>query len=281
MPLLDSRAMWAIQKFSLLMKVKTCDELVIGCESMELNFEDLKYQLDVDSSIEFNTCPVDGHNMHGKVERKIREIKKSIIKVADKERLSVIQWETLASELANCINNLPLALGSTISDLENLDLLTPNRLRLGRNNDRIPVGPLYVTNKPDSFIKLNQQIFNAWFECWLISHVPKLMHQPKWFKDDYDISVGDIVLFLKHEGHLAGKYQYGKIKSVQKGTDGKVRTVNVEYRNHTENANRTTRRSVRQLVMIHPVDELSLSVELGEIATLADMKHALQFQCSH
>ena len=52
-----------------------------------------------------------------------------------KERLSILQWETLAAEISNSIDNLPLAIGNITGDLENLDLITPNRLRLGRNND--------------------------------------------------------------------------------------------------------------------------------------------------
>ena len=55
-----------------------------------------------------------------------------------KERLSILQWETLAAEISNSINNIPLAIGKITGDLENLDLITPNRLQLGRNNDRRP-----------------------------------------------------------------------------------------------------------------------------------------------
>ena len=56
------------------------------------------------------------------------------------ERLSVIQWETCAAEIANRINDLPLAISNIISDFEIIDLITPNRLKLGRNNDKSPSG---------------------------------------------------------------------------------------------------------------------------------------------
>ena len=42
------------------------------------------------------------------------------------------------------------------------------------------------------------EIFTAWLECWLISYVPKLMRQPKWFGNSRDVKIGDIVLFLKN-----------------------------------------------------------------------------------
>ena len=57
-------------------------------------------------------------------------------------RLSVIQWE-----ISNTINDLPVAIGNETEDLENLDLITPNRIRLGRNNSRSPIGPVEITGK--------------------------------------------------------------------------------------------------------------------------------------
>ena len=76
---------------------------------------------------------------------------------------------------------------------------------------------------------------DAWFEVWLTVHVPKLMHQrPKWFKNEEDLKIGDIVLFTKRENVLCNTYQYGKIKSVEKSQDGRIRKALVEYRNNTE-----------------------------------------------
>ena len=53
-----------------------------------------------------------------------------------------------------------------------------------------------------------------------------------------------------------------KSKVFETGKDNRIRKVQVVYRNHTENFNRTTHRAVRGLVMIHPVDELSLFEEI-------------------
>ena len=98
------------------------------------------------------------------------------------------------------------------------------------------------------------------------------MTHPKWYKTDYHIQSGDVVLFLKKEGPLNSTYQYGIVKSTEVGRDTKIRCVIVEYRNHNEEFNRETRRAVRELVVIHRVDELSLIQEIGKIATIADVK---------
>ena len=101
------------------------------------------------------------------------------------------------------------------------------------------------------------------------------MNHPKWFKTDYDICEGDVVLFLKKEGPLNGTYQYGIIKTPEVGRDGKIRSAVVKYRNHNETFDRETRRAVRELVIIHRVDELNILQELGEIAVITDIKKKL------
>lgn len=180
-----------------------CDsgsQLVKGCEDMQLNFKDIQAQLHRNKSVDFSVCPFGGHNMHGKVERKIKEINKSIEESAHNQRLSLMQWETLCSVIANNINDLTIAVGSKV-DLENLDLITPNRLHLGRNNERSPVGEMVAVRKPSKMMKENQKIFEAWFESWLINHVPKFMTQSKWLNTSRNVQVGDIIFVGQYSTH--------------------------------------------------------------------------------
>ena len=250
-------------------------QLMKGCRDMQIDFYDLQFRLNREYGIEFQTCPVGGHNVHGRVERKIRHIQESIDKKCSKERLSFIQWETLGDEVANSINNLPIGIGSIVSDVENLDLITPNRLLLGRNNARSPAGSLVVTGDSSKIIESNEDIFTVWFQSWLISYVPRLMGQPKWFQSGRDVKVGDVVLFLRTEKEYARNYQYGIVKETELSRDGKIRAVSIEYCNFKEKSKRVTRRSIREIVMIHPVDEVSILQELGEIAKLADVKQTI------
>ena len=259
-----------------LMMIDEGSQLVKGCSSMGFSFRDAQHQLNKEYNVEFDCCPVGGHNVNGRVERKIRSIRESIEKSSQNERLSILQWETFGASIANSINDLPIAKGNVVSDLEHMDLITPNRLKLGRNNARSPDSPLLIIGKPDKIIETNTRIFNAWFELWLISCVPKLMVQPKWFDSDRDLKVDDIVLFLKKEGELNNTYQYGKVKAIDMGRDGKVRSVIVLYRNHNEDVNRETRRAVRELVVIHAVDELNIIAEIGKVASATDATYKLQ-----
>ena len=206
---------------------------------MKEAFQDARFQLHQQMNVDYEQCSTATHYMHGKVEWKIRQIKESIQKAIINEQLSILQWETLAAEISNSINNLPLAIGNLTGDLENLDLITPNQLRFGRNNDRSPMGPLTVSNNPKTFLKCNEEIFNAWFENWLITHVPKLMHQPKWYCNKRDVKEGDVLLFLKNDGALKSTYQFGKIKEIERSQDNRIGKVTITYRNQNESRNTT------------------------------------------
>ena len=175
-----------------------------------------------------------------------------------KERLSLIQWEMLMAQFSNSINNLPIGLKNKVEDLENLDLITPNRLILGHNNDRCPNAPLVLSGDHKKLIDRNADIFRAWFKAWLLSYVPTIIDRPKWHTSDQEVNIGDVVLFLKSEKEYDEQYQYGLVRSTCRGRDGHVRKVDVEYNNYNENTIRITQRGVRDLVNVYPVDELDI-----------------------
>ena len=110
-----------------------------------------------------------------------------------------IQWETLVQEVANSINNMPIGLGSKVGCLENLDIITPNRLLLGRNNERCVSTPVLLSNGFHGIIQGNADIFSVWFDAWLTRHVPSLLKWTKWPVSDDNILVGEIVLFKKSD----------------------------------------------------------------------------------
>ena len=243
--------------------VDSGSQLVSGCQNMSLSMCDVGGKLNREYGIQFEVCPVGGHNFHGRVERKIRTVRESLSKSVHNASLSVIEWETLCAEIGNSVNNLPVVIGNETQDLENLDLITPNRLRLGRNNSRSPIGVVEVSDKIDRILQLHSDIFDSWWEAWLTSAVPKLVAQPKWFKNDEDIKVGDVVLFKRTEGSLAGEYKYGMVDEVHLGADNRIRSVVIRYKNSNEEVERKTFRAVRSLVIVHRINEINIMEELG------------------
>ena len=121
-------------------------QLVKGCKSMILRFVDIRHRIHREYGVKFEVCPVGAHYMHGKVERKIQQVKKAITTTMTCNRLSVLQWESLIAQVTNGVNNLLLGLGNKVECLEDLDIITPNILLLGRNNNTCPSSPLAAHN---------------------------------------------------------------------------------------------------------------------------------------
>ena len=244
-------------------------QLVRGCKDMVISFTDLAMPLSQECGVDFKTCPVGAHFVHGRVERKIQQIKQSLACTIMGKKISTLQWETLALQVANVINNLPIGLGNKTEDVEHLDVLTPNRLLLGRNNCRNPTAPVELSGDLKKIVKSNAEIFEIWFKEWLISYVPTLVQQPKWFDTERSVTVGDVVLFKKSDKEFEKNYQYGIIVKTVEGRDGLVRNVTVEYQNSSEATKRTTNRHARDIVVIHPVDEIGIAAELSSFAEAA------------
>ena len=157
-------------------------------------------------------------------------------------------------------------LGNVTKDLEEIDLLTQNRLMLARNNNRCPVGHLNISGDLMKILENNNQLIDTWFKAWLNSYVPSLMLQPKWFKSDENPKIGDVILFLKSEKEFDKQYQYGMISDVLKTRDGRIRKLEIEYMNHNEKVRRKTTRASRDVVVIHPVGQLGLIRDLNKIS---------------
>ena len=101
--------------------------------------------------------------------------------------------------------------------------------------------------------------------------MPELIEKPVYWKKDDNLQKGDVVLFRKGEGTVgSGTYQYGMIESVFPTKDGAARNVMVKYRNADENQDRSTKRSVKALILIHRVTELNIMKEMADASMLIE-----------
>ena len=97
--------------------------------------------------INFQTCPAQGHNAHGMIERKIGLIQDCLNRSGIKnQRLHTIGWQTVAKQIERDINNIPLGyLWHTGERGPLLQILRPNLLKLNTNSERAPNGILIST----------------------------------------------------------------------------------------------------------------------------------------
>ena len=253
------------------LRIDEGSQLLSACRNMELSIMDISDFLSINHQVgvKFSTCPVAGHNAHGMVERSIKEIKSLLNKVYGGLKLDILSTETCFSWIASELNNLPICIGSRVSDLDHVDLITPSRLILGRNNRRALSGYPRIST-PSRLIEQMDKVYDVWWNVWRTEKLVDFIPQPsKWKKTTYQLKEGDIVIYLKSDAeHRLGDpvWRIARVQSVDVSEDGLARSAVLEYRNPSEKTFRTTRRSVRTVVVVHREDELDLYQILEQAA---------------
>ena len=227
--------------------------------------------------LDFEICPVGAHEAHGLVERSIREVKKVFTAVFDGIKMDVLRLETVFAWISNELNSLPMCLGNEYRNLDHTDLITPNRLLLGRNNTRAVAG-LPVNCQPSNILVQNDEIQRAWWQVWVGERLRQLVPRPeKWRHGEPDVRVGDIVVFIRDKSDIGGfTWRIGEVTSVEVSADGVTRRAVIQYKvqrpsGEMEAVFRVTRRSTRHLAVIVREEELDLRGKLSAARKAADM----------
>ena len=164
------------------------------------------------------------HEHQSRVENKVKQIRLMLKRMDDTVDfpLSVLQWETVFAKIANMLDDVPMAKGncSNLSDL-GYDVITPNRLKLGRNNSRSLEGSMVLLNDalPSDVLDRNRKITATFYQI-LVDRVHHLLSRPpKWCATSKQRPmVNDTVLFLFKEGNLSmggSTWKIGKVTKVE------------------------------------------------------------------
>ena len=218
--------------------------------------------------------PTQAHESRGKVERAVQALKNFLQDNKYKmTKQSILDWETTFLYVSNFMNNLPVARlvkkDSMTSDVN--EILTPNRLLLGRNNDRSPCfvddceSPTYSER-----LLRNSAINRAWFTL-LTKLTPTLTYRPKWHNtSSCPPVIGDFVLFLHKESRMGPEHEEwrpGKIYDIGPSESSNTLIYYIEYRivirrkgQKVEDAKvecHSTSRVLRDIVLLYSEEELS------------------------
>ena len=100
---------------------------------------DLQMQVIDSLGIRLQVSNAKSHEDRGRVERKIRTVRETLEKIGIKTSSpkTPLQWDCIFAKIANTLDDLPMARGDS-SNVTNLgfEIITPNRLKLGRNLNR-------------------------------------------------------------------------------------------------------------------------------------------------
>ena len=237
----------------------------------EIDLKDLSLKSYKEKGVRCEVSPVAGHNFTGLIERKIRTVQQCFEKIGlESMRLHATGLQTVAKLVENNLNNLSMGFsyGRAADNTPLLKMITPNMMKIGRLNSRAVEGPVRFPAGPKDLMVKVEQTFDAYFRIWNSTMVPKLIPQPKWFKESPELKPEDVVYFQKVENVLSSKWTVGQVDSLVRSKDGLVRRAFVRYYNYGENEARITDRAVRSLVRIFNIEDNYFIRDMSEVEKL-------------
>ena len=234
-------------------------------QNAEVIIRDANNNLRDSIGLEIVPSTAKSHCERGRVERKIKTLREMLLKTAVNTdvAMTALQWETVFSKMASQIDDLPMARvdKSTSSD-PGWELLTPNRLKLGRSNNRSIEGTIKLdpSTGPVQLLKRIQDIQSYWYEL-LLDRLHHLIPRPsQWTKTDI-INLNDIVVFrfIDNQSSKLETWKTGKVSAIMNNG----RKITVSYPVTSPDGSRVSIRSVsrspRDLCVISSASDLQLN----------------------
>ena len=239
---------------------------LIALQNTEFSISDVNGHVHDSMGMTIEVSSAKSHEARGRVEAKVKILRSMLCKLAvdTSTSMTAIQWETCFSKIANHIDDLPMARGghSDASDI-GWEIITPNRLKLGRNNYRSLSGPISITagSGYGNLLELNRAAQKTWYQMFL-DRLHHLIPRPnKWLHSDTP-SVDDIVLFVYLDSQKSkdqAVWKLGKVISVS--PTGRKLTIAFPERISPKKKPKlkTLSRSIREVSIIYSVRDLPLN----------------------
>lgn len=196
---------------------------LVSLDKTSMNLRDANHQLRESLGFEIVPSVAKSHEERGRVERKIRTLRDMLNKTAVNTDIAMtaLQWETIFSKMASEIDDIPIARADKAPNTDiGWQLLTPNRLKLGRSNNRAIEGPMSLSpdTGPVQLLKRVHDIQTYWYQL-LLDRLHHLIPKPdKWTTTD-EIKEGDVIVLklLDNPNAKLEKWIIARVVEVQSG----------------------------------------------------------------
>ena len=202
------------------------------------------------------------HEERGRVEAKVKTLRLMLEKlsISKAKAMTTISWETLFARIANEVDNIPICKGnsSNVKDL-GFDIITPNRLKLGRNNSRaLDESYLLVPETEVELLEACRNYQKVWYQI-LVDRLHHLIPKSKKWQNTDGVETGDIVVFVHDDSHVPKQWTWflGKVIGKQE------RKLIIEYfaGSKGEKTKMTVHRNPRQVAKIHEAKDIPVNTQ--------------------
>jgi len=220
---------------------------------VEFNLRDVNLHTFQRMRFKVTTAAPKAHQAQGRVERRIRTIRDMLQRLSDTTSHcnTLLGWETVFARIASQIDDVPIARGTSTAPTDlGWEIITPNRLKLGRNNFRCLEGEVVIEACPQTQLERNRDLLREWHSIF-IERV-QLLVPPHQKPTDRKTQVGDVVLFVFSDAGTPKSFTWklGVVEELVSNT-----TILIRY-SLAGLAPKTILRSIRNTVLILGAHEI-------------------------
>ena len=192
---------------------------------------------------------------NGCTERLIRSVKRCLMLTIGTNILNFQELQTVFYECANIMNERPIGIKTT-----DHTYFCPNQLLLGRSSVKMPNIKYDHELNPRKRFQFIENLTQSYWRRWQVHYFPSLILQQKWHVESRNLRVDDVVL-VQDTKSLRGMWKLAEVTLAIPSKDGKVRDVELRYKNLTDDLKYNgakdviIKRSVHRLVLIIPAEE--------------------------
>ena len=220
--------------------------------------------------IVFETCSAQGHNAHGRIERKIKMVQEVFERSEFKRfKLHGLGWQTVAKNVEHQVNSIPLGYLTHKEDNASLlRVLTPNFLKLNAGANRSPDSLFTLPRTGKDLFSRVEDAYKVFYKVFNEDYVPLIAKRHQWHEEHENLVEGDIIYFKLTDSVLGSKWLVGKVEDVKLSKDGKVRRIIVGYKYSSEEGEKTFRvveRPVRECVKLLNIDDTTIFEDIERV----------------
>ena len=239
---------------------------LVALQNATFNYRDVDARIYDSMGARIHISNAKAHTERGRVERKIGIVRSMLERTGVKTTnpKTALQWETVFCKMASTLDDLPLAKGNTSNvTAVGFEIITPNRLKLGRNNNRSLEGAGITVDLNPNFTRIldrNRAVYQDWLQMF-IDNIHFLTLKPDIWRNSSRLPIiDDIVLFVHNDsgqGKESVSWKLGKV------VDVKDRKLSISFLGGEGNGkNRrlhTLERSIRDVSIIFSADEYMIN----------------------
>lgn len=236
--------------------VGSSKELINMWDRMER--EDI-YKLSTEQGTTWRFGPADSPWEQGAVEALVKAVKRCFRFTFGEQRLSAAEFLTVCAQASSLLNERPLAVLS--DEDEGISVLTPNCQLIGRPYTQNP-GWWKTEGSIRKRLEIVEQLADTFWKRWTEAYLPTLIKQQKWFRNECDVRVGDVVV-VSDANALRGKYYIALVSEVFPGKDGVIRKVALQYKTFKVGGKVHEYKGARGVTVLRSVRRLAPLVKVG------------------